>query len=632
LNRHWEILAIIIISSFVLLAKAAQLQLFNQKYKRLAQNNTLDQQVLYPSRGLLYDRNGDLIVYNKPVYNIEAIYKKIDSEMDTTLFCELLDIDKATFENNLNKDWSSAKFHKSLPFVFLNRVKPELFARFQEHSFQFPGFKTKVRSIRVYPHTNAAHVLGYLGEVNQKVINQSNGIYVAGDYIGQSGLEKYYEPILRGKKGIKHVIKDNLGREVDSFDEGQMDVSALPGVDIHTSLDLPLQAYGELLMANKRGSIVAIEPATGEILCSVSSPTYDPNLLNLDEDRGKTFANLLADDVNKPFLDRSVLAKYPPGSIFKPILSLIALQEEIVSPYKSVSCPGYYEYNTFQYKCHDHPHPGSITTALVNSCNSYFFDMIREVLEVESYNNPSAGLKLLDSYLTMFGLGEKLGIDNSFENAGFIPTPEYYNQLYAGEVNGWRATYVMSIGIGQGELELTTLQMANLAAIIANKGSYYIPHFAKGFSDKNIYQETRFREAKYAGVAAEHYDIIIKGLTQVVEYGTGYNAKTPGISIAGKTGTSQNSQGEDHSVFFAFAPVDNPQIAIAVYVENAGFGGVLAAPISGLMIEKYLNKEIMPFSKRKEEKILNTILIEGVEVNDDLKAELSDLILEDDNS
>lgn len=609
MGRSQQIIILFVLASAVLITKAAQIQLFDDKYEKLAQRNTLDQQTVYASRGVIYDRNNEVLVYNKPVYDIEVIYNQVDKAMDTTLFCELLEIDKATFKKNINKNWSSAKFHKSIPFTFLSKVKPEIFAKFQEHIYRFPGFLTNVRSIRSYPHQNAAHLLGYLGEVDQVTINKTEGVYVGGDYVGKSGLEKKYEEVLRGEKGVKHVITDNLGRVVESFNKGELDQGAQPGTNVITGIDFELQKYGELLMQGKKGSIVAIEPSTGEILCSISAPSYDPNVLNLDENRSKAFDNL-RDDVNKSLLDRTVSAKYPPGSIFKPVLSLIAYQEGITSPYKGVSCPGYYEYNTFRYKCHDHPYPSNVAIALTHSCNSYFFDMIRKTLEVNGYNKPGEGLAMLDEYLYKFGLGRPLGIDNSIESSGFIPTPTYYNRLYANEVNGWKSTYVMSIGIGQGELELTTVQMANLAAIIGNKGKFYTPHLVKSFSDASMEIPPKYKQVHDVGIDEEHFIPVIRGMEQVISWGTGTKAKVPGISVAGKTGTSQNPHGEDHSVFFAFAPVENPQIAIAVYVENAGFGSDFAAPIAGLMLEKYLKKEISERSKYKEEQVLSIQLIE----------------------
>jgi len=405
---------------------------------------------------------------------------------------------------------------------------------------------------------------------------------------------------------VRHVITDNLGRVVESFNKGELDKQAKPGTNINVSIDFELQKYGEFLMQGKRGSVIAIEPSTGEILCSISAPTYDPNTLNLDEDRGKAFDQLMQDNVNKPFLDRTVLAKYPPGSIFKPILSLIAFQEGISSPYKGVSCPGYYEYNTFRYNCHDHPYPANVSIALTHSCNSYFFDMIRNTLEVNGYTKPGEGLTMMNNYLYKFGLGKPLGIDNHIESGGSIPTANYYNRLYANEVNGWKSTYVMSIGIGQGELELTTVQMANLAAIIANRGKYYTPHLIRGLSDNSIQIDPKFKVVRDVGIDLEHFDAVIKGMENVISWGTGTKARVPGVRVAGKTGTSQNPFGDDHSVFFAFAPVDDPQIAIAVYVENAGFGSDYAAPIAGLLMEQYINNEISTNSKYKEERVIST--------------------------
>lgn len=609
MGRSRQILILFVLACVVLVAKAAQIQLFDDKYEKLAQRNTLDQQTIYASRGIVYDRNNEVLVYNKPVYDIEVIYNQVDKNMDTTLFCELLEIDKEVFKKNIEKNWASQKYHRSIPFTFLSKVKPEIFAKFHEHMYRFPGFLTNVRSIRSYPHQNAAHLLGYLGEVDQMTLNKTDGIYVGGDYIGKSGLEKRYEEVLRGSKGVRHVITDNLGRVVESFNKGELDKKAIPGSNIITGIDFDLQKYGEELMQGKKGSIVAIEPKTGEILCSISAPNYDPNVFNLDEDRSKAFDEL-RDDVNKSLLDRTVSAKYPPGSIFKPILSLVAFQEGITSPYKGVSCPGYYEYNTFRYKCHDHPYPSGVSIALTHSCNSYFFDMIRKTLEVNGYRKPGEGLDMLNTYLTKFGLGRKLGVDNSIESTGNIPTSSYYNRKYANEVNGWKSTYVMSIGIGQGELELTTVQMANLAAIIGNRGKFYTPHMVKSFSDPNIQLEPMYQQLHEVGIDEEHFEQVIRGMEHVISWGTGTKAKVPGVQVAGKTGTSQNPHGEDHSVFFAFAPIDDPQIAIAVYVENAGFGSDFAAPIAGLMMEKYLKKVISERSKYKEEQVLSIQLIE----------------------
>ena len=609
-NRQFPILITFLLGSLILTYKLAELQLFDDSYKQLAQRTILDKQTIYPSRGLIYDRNDKLLTYNKAIYDLEAIYRNVDTNMDTSLFFELLQIDKPEFEKKLNKNWKDRRFHKALPFSFLSKIDQKQFGQFQEHLFRFPGFYPIVRNIRAYPHSHAAHLLGYLGEVNTSTIESSNNKYALGDYIGMSGIERYYEDKLKGQKGTKFLLRDNLGREVSAFNEGKLDSTAIDGSNIKTTIDLDLQAYCETLMQNKRGSIVAIEPSTGEILSMVSAPSYDPNDLNLDQDRGKAFARLTSNESQKPLLDRSISARYPPGSIFKPILSLIALQEGLFHANTRVSCKGYYQYKTFKYGCHEHPAPSNVQTALMHSCNSYFFTMVRDILEKDGFNNPSAGLNNLNSYLYKFGLGKKLGVDLLHETDGFVPTPDYYKYLYREEGGRWYSTYIMSIGIGQGELELTTLQMANLAAILANKGYYYTPHLVKEFGD-GTQIDSSFSIKKDVEIDEKYFDIVNEGLFRTINWGgTGYKAYVRDLDICGKTGTSENNQsgGKDHSVFYAFAPKDEPKIALAVYVENAGFGGDLAAPIAGLVVEKYLTGE----TKRKEfeEQIVNINLID----------------------
>ena len=590
-SRQIPILITFLLSSFLLLYKLVDLQLLNSTYKQLAEKTVLDKRIEYPSRGNIVDRNGDLLTYNKPIYDLEMIYKNIDWEMDTTLFCELLEIDKTTFEKNININWKDKRYHKSLPTTFLSKISPEKYSKFQEQLFRFPGFYPVTKNIRAYPHSSAPHVLGYLGEADLYLINKKDSEYSRGDYIGKSGLEKQYEKQLRGAKGVKFLMRDNVGREVSSFNDGKLDSLSREGTDLISTLDLELQKYCEDLMANKRGSIVAIEPATGEILSMVSSPNYDPNQLNLDEDRGKAFKKLMSDKIQKPLLDRSISAKYPPGSIFKPVLSLISLQEGVFRPNQSVSCYGHYEYRTFKFGCHQHTPANNVKSAIMHSCNSYFFEMVRKLIEKEGYSSPELGLNILRSHLHDFGLGRPLGIDISNENAGFVPTPEYYDNLYRNSGANWKSTYIMSIGIGQGELDLTTVQMANLAAIIANRGYYITPHLIKGYTNNKLTISDEYTAKRLVRIDQEHFDPVIEGMRWAILYGTGYRANTAGISICGKTGTSQNPHGDDHSVFYAFAPKDDPKIALAVYVENAGFGGDIAAPIAGLVIEKYINGE-----------------------------------------
>ena len=434
---------------------------------------------------------------------------------------------------------------------------------------------------------------------------------IIGDYIGINGLENQYENLLSGQKGISYMFKDNLGREVDSYDSGSLDSSAISGEDIITSIDLDLQAYGEYLMQNKKGSIVAIEPSSGEILTMISSPSFDPNLLSVNQHRGDAFRELLSDTLSDPLLDRSVMAKYPPGSIFKPVLALIALQEGVTYANRTIYCDEGYTYRGFTQGCHDHSTPYNIKLAIQHSCNAYFLQVCRDVIEKHGFNQPEQGLDILVNHLYDFGLGRKLGIDNNYEHKGFIPTPAFYDNLYDKTIapNGWRSTYIMSIGIGQGELELTTVQMANLAAILANRGYYYTPHLLKGFKNPDLNVPNKYDIKHAVRIDSIYFPTVIDGMERVVTAGTATNAQIPGIRVCGKTGTSENPHGKDHSVFFAFAPKDDPKIAIAVFIENAGWGGTYASPIASLMMEKYLNGEISNNRKWMEERMVEANLI-----------------------
>ncbi|MFN8338910.1 MAG: penicillin-binding protein 2 [Saprospiraceae bacterium] len=607
-DRKYGIYYIIVLIAIVLTSRAAYLQLISTKYKEQAQKTTLEKSLIYPSRGLIYDRNGKTLVYNKPIYLIYAVYRKIDPKMDTMLFCSLLGIDKTTFIQNLNKDWKSGQFHKSIPFVFLSKVSPEQFAVFQEHLYKFPGFYPEERSIRGYPHNNASHVLGYLGEVDRKIIENSDGLYVMGDFIGKTGLEIAYEKELSGGKGVNYILKDNLGRQVGMYDNGRLDSMAIPGEDMKISIDLELQAYADSLMQNKRGGLVAIEPSTGEILAMVSAPTYDPNMLSLDENRSSGMQALLFDTINRPLNNRAVTNRYPPGSIFKPILSLIALQKGVTWQQRGMSCFGGFRLSaTKKMGCHSHAHINNISEAIQHSCNTYYLQITKDFLDQYSNKKPGRGLDTLVSYLRDFGLGDKLGLDYSYEGKGRIPDSKWYDRVYSKEAGGWKSMWVLSLGIGQGEMELTTVQMANLAAILANRGYYYPPHFVKQYvSGKSL--PAFYTTKKKVRIDQKYFQPVVDGLEAVVTGGTARVAYVEGLDICGKTGTSQNPHGKDHSVFFGFAPKNNPKIAIAVFVENAGWGGDWAAPISSLMIEKYLNKSISPQRKYLQDKMFKGLI------------------------
>ena len=611
-EREYHIIAVVVLAVMVLVLKAASIQLFNKNYIAAAENTTISENILHPARGLIFDRTGKLLVVNKPAYDIKVIHNQLNPSMDTLLFCELLQINKEKFIKNISKDFKSSRYSRSVPFTFLSNLSPEQYAAFQEHLFEFPGFFSELRNVRAYPHKNAAHVLGYISEVSKNIVDQEDSRYAPGDYIGVSGLEKSYEKQLRGEKGIEYLLKNNLGRQVGELESGKLNVDPEKGKDLISTLDLDLQKYGEELFANKLGGIVAIEPSTGEILAMVSGKTYDPNLLSINQNRGQAFDALNRDTINRPFMDRTIMAKYPPGSIIKPILALIAMQEGICSPDRTIYCNGSYAVNSkgFSQGCHAHPTPYNVATAIQYSCNSYFYQLIRELLEVNGYSKPGEGLKLFNDYLRAFGLGEKLGVDVGQESKGFLPTPAFYDNLYDDVITGWKSTYILSLGIGQGELELTTLQMANLAAAIGNRGFYITPHLVKGFRNNSDENEPIVLTKRTIPIEKKYFEIAIDGMEKVVLGGTAKNAYVPDIAVCGKTGTSQNPHGKDHSVFFAFAPKDNPKIAIAVFVENAGWGSDFGSPIAGLMIEKYLKGEISSQKKWLEERMLNTSTLE----------------------
>jgi penicillin-binding protein 2 len=605
-KRQRDIQIVVILAAAVLVFRAFQLQVFDSSYQRAADATAIHRMTAYPSRGLVFDRNNKLIVNNNAMYDLMVTYSQIDRSMDTTRFCQLLGITKDEFKINLRKDWSSGRYSKSVPFVFLKKIPTQTYARLQENLYEFPGFFVQIRNIRRYPYSVGAHLLGYINEVDNRDINRDKS-YASGDYIGAAGIESEYETFLRGDKGVSFLLKDNLGRIVGPFQEGKRDTFPNSGHDMISSIDIDLQAYGEMLMQNKTGSIVAIEPKTGEILAMLSAPTYDPNLLMMTQTRGQIFSQLLNDPL-KPFFDRTVMAKYPPGSIFKTIVTMIGLQEGTLNPERGYSCNGGYFYAGRLYKCHHHPGVSNVVDGLANSCNTYYFSEFRNIVDKLGFSNAGQGLDLFDSYASRMGLGKKLGIDYPNENAGNLPTSAYYDRIYPKRLGGWRSPTIMSMGIGQGELQLTTIQMANIAALIANRGKWYIPHLAKSFKDGTPIPP-EYLVLNETGISPQNCEIVIEGMAQCVIRGTARIAAIPDFQVCGKTGTSQNPHGEDHSVFFAFAPKDNPKIAIAVYVENAGWGASYAAPIASLMIEKYLRGYILPERKAVEDRMKNANLV-----------------------
>lgn len=588
-DRQQVLIGVVIVGTILLIIKCFQIQVWDKSYQQ--QHSYRRAVTLYPSRGLVYDRNGELLVYNSAMYDLMATYNRIrKSNIDTAKFCHLLDIDKKTYRKNLNKDFKGNKrFSPRKPFEFLTKIPAKRFALFEEHLYQFPGFEKVQKNVREYPINAGGHILGYISEVNAKQIERSMGLYQRGDYAGASGLEHFYEPQLRGRRGVEHILKDKWGRRQGKYKEGEDDIPAQSGYNLITSIDAELQRYGEQLLKNKTGAIVAIEPATGEILAMVSAPAYDPGLLVVGKERKDAFQKLQKDTL-KPLFNRAIMAKYPPGSIFKPILAAIALQEKILTPYRGMACRGGYIYGSLRVGCHGHGATTDVGKAIQYSCNNYFCQTFREIVNIYGFDYPEKGLTKLVDHLHAFGLGHKLGIDIPNEQSGHVPTVEFFNKRYG--KNRWKFSHFVSIGIGQGEIEITPVQMANLAAIIANRGYYYIPHFAKEFKGDTSRVLDVYKKRNYTKVHPSHFEIVVKGMEDVILAGTGRRAAIPGMSVCGKTGTVENPHGKDHSTFIAFAPKDNPKIAVAVYVENGGFGSTYAAPIASLMIEKYLKDSI----------------------------------------
>ncbi len=604
-NRQQVLIGLVCVCMVLLVAFCARIQLFSSEYNNKIGYIGISE---FPARGLVYDRNGELLVSNKPLFDLMVTYDQIDPEMDTAQFCQLLQIDKNQFVELIEKDWSNKRFAKWKPYAFLKKIPHETYAQFQEHMHKYPGFHTEVRNVREYYYPIGAHVLGYLNEASPQDISNSNGKYKRGDFIGVSGIEKSYESQLKGSRGIQFYWRDNLNRIRGKLRGGANDTLAIHGHTLYTSIDKDLQTYAEYLMQHKIGAIVAIEPSSGEILSLVSAPTYDPSLLTIDRERGEAFAKLEQDSL-RPFFNRAYMAQYPPGSIFKSIMALVALEENVWSKNKGVTCNGGYTYKDRTYGCHQHTRPKNVDVALQHSCNTYFWQLFQEVIDKHGFYEPQKGLSELEYYWSTFGLGTKTGIDLPAEQSGFMPGVDYYNQLYPKNKGSWKSPTIMSIGIGQGELLVTPLQMANLAAIIANRGAYSDPHVVTKTIDTEDNIIPWSKKQHTVPISKEHFDPIIDGMELAVTSGTATTAFVPGLDICGKTGTSQNPHGEDHSVFFAFAPKENPQIAIAVFIENAGFGGTYAAPIASLLMEQYLNDTISSQRLYLEDRLANTKLI-----------------------
>ena len=595
--------SIIIIAASLLLVRIFYLQVINDTFKLKSENNAIKIQYDYPERGYIYDRNGKLLVANQPSYDIMVIPREIKN-LDTLEFCKLLDVTKEDF---LEKIAKAKIYSPRLPSIFLPQLNKSEYAAFQEKIRKFEGFYVQKRSLRDYEVDFGANIFGFITQVNDRII-EKHPYYKSGDLIGKQGVEEYYEDILRGIKGVKYFQKDKYNRLIGSYKEGKYDTIAVPGEDINLTIDAEIQRYGEQLMINKRGGIVAIEPKTGEILALVTAPSYDPSIL-VGRQRSKNYTLLYYDSIAKPLYDRGLLAEYPPGSPFKILTGLAALQEGVIDEQTTVFCRHGFSYARGRFMgCHCQGGALQLHRGIYQSCNSYFATAYMKT--INKYVKPSYAVDVWSNHIKSFGLGQFMGYDLPTGRRGNVPTSKTYKRIYPN--GGWRSTTIVSNAIGQGEVLMTPIQLANMMATVANEGYYYTPHIIKKIKGGAI--DSKFREKHVTTISKEFYKPIIQGLFDVYNLGTARSLRVDGIDICGKTGTAENFtkiggkrvQLEDHSIFVAFAPKDNPKIAIAVLVENGGYGASIAGPIASLMIEKYLRKKIsrMDLEKRILEKSL----------------------------
>ncbi len=583
--RTYLLQSITVIVAGIFLYRLLDLQVLNTNYQTLSENNAVLEIAEYPERGFIYDRNGTLLVANQPAYDVMIIPENV-SPFDTLSFCQLTGISKKQLIKNLRK---ARRYSKRLPSVVVNQISKETYARLQEQMWKFEGFFIQKKSLREYRTQHGANVLGYVSEVNNNDMRK-DPYYRLGEIIGRQGVEKSYETALRGSKGKKFLQKDRFNRIMGTYKEGSYDVPPVPAQDIQLTIDAALQAYGENLMQNKRGGIVAIEPATGEVLALVNAPSYDPSIL-VGRKRSANYRKLANDSLAKPLFDRGLLAQYPPGSPFKTLNALIALQEKVITPKTKYRCnKGHYYARGAFMECHcKRGTKNDLTKAIYRSCNTYFSNTYREI--IDKFDTPEEGVDQWKEHLKSFGLGNYLGYDLSIGRPGHVPGAAYYNRAY--QKGQWKAPTIISNAIGQGELLTTPIQLANFTAAIANRGYYYTPHFVKKIGKDTVANQL---ERKTTSIDPEHFDVVIDGMHKVVEKGTARIARIRGIEVCGKTGTAENftridgkiTQLTDHSIFVAFAPKENPQIAIAVFIENGYWGARWAAPIASLMIENYL--------------------------------------------
>ena len=581
---------LIIFSSIIFIIRLFYIQIININDVTLSNKNSVEKVYNFPERGYIYDRNNKLVVGNEIFYDLMIVPSKLNL-IDTTEFCNILKIDKITLLDKIKK---AMKYSKIKPSVFLSQISKNEFAIIQEKLWKYEGFSVRKKSNRNYLSNSASNILGYISEVNDYEL-KDNSYYESGELIGRQGVEKSYEKKLRGLKGVSYFQKDKYNRTTGPYKDGIYDTLFKPAKNINLTIDFDLQAYGDSLMSNKFGSIIAIEPDTGEILSLINAPNFDPNLL-IGRKRSENYLKLKNDTIGKPLFDRGLQGMYPPGSTFKLVNGLIALQEGVILPETKIGCNGghFYAKNRFM-KCHNKKGTVSdLNSAIYNSCNTYFASIYKKT--IEKFDNPKIGINVWKNHLKSFGFGNYLGYDHPTGQPGLIPGSDYYDRWYSND--SWRAVTTISNGIGQGEILTTPIQLANMTAAIANRGWFITPHFVKKISNDSIL--SKYKEKKYTTIDEKHFETVIEGMLNVIEKGTAQNSKIKNLELVGKTGTAENfikikgirKQLTDHSIFVGFAPKDNPKIAVAVFIENGYWGTRWAAPIASLIVEKYINKKV----------------------------------------
>ena len=582
----------------IIAAQLFHLQIISKKYKQQAQENALFRKSVYPTRGIIYDRKGRAILNNTILYDLMVTPSQVRN-IDTTYFCQLMGIDTADFRRRIIE--ARVKNGPFRPTAFQDLLAPEMYARMEENIWKFPGFNLQERPVRVYPYNAAAHIMGYVGEVDSAILRRSNNYYQLGDYVGRSGLEQYYERELMGQRGAEFWIKDNKNRLVDHYQGGTLDTPAVAGKNLHTYLDIELQQLAERLLYGKTGAAVALDPETGGILAMASGPSYDPNSLT-GPDKQSNYAKLVL-DVSGPLYNRAIKGLYASGSTFKPIASLIGLDEGVITPASGINCLGYYYGCDQPRKCEEKApgHAANLRLAIANSCNSFFYNAFRLEVDNPAYHSVRMGLEHWHDYVSAFGLGHRTGVDLPSEDGGNVPDTVAYDKEYN---RSWNSCTMVTIGIGQDKLLVTPLQMANAICIVANKGYYYTPHFVKNIEgaaeEDTLLSRFHVKHEPVSHIPDADFDVVQGGMQDVVEIGTAKAVRIPNILMCGKTGTAENKtvvegkvvKERSHSWFVCFAPRDHPRIAVAVIVENAGYGAAQAAPIASLLVEKYLNDTI----------------------------------------